>query len=109
MSGTNNYILQLATYGSYGICVGITVILCIVARYVRGGGFVEKLVFYLLIVVCFLSGDKFALTNDGGGKKSRLFYLLIPLVIVLTIMGLAAILFGVYLTVGYVFLRLNAS
>jgi hypothetical protein len=68
-----------------------------------------KVVFYLLVVVCFLSGDKFALTNDGGGKKSWLFYLLIPLVILFTLMGLSAVLFGIYLLLARFYLAVSAE
>jgi hypothetical protein len=101
--------MQLATYGNYGICLVITLILLIIIAYVRGSGFVANLVFYLLLVVSFFSGDKFALTDDGGGKKSTLFYVFIPLIIVLTLMGLAAILFGMYLLIGQAILRMSAT
>jgi hypothetical protein len=101
--------MQLATYGSYGICLVITLILLIIIAYVRGSGFVTNLVFYLLLAVSFLSGDKFALTDDGGGKKSTFFYVFIPLIIVLTLMGLAAILFGMYLLIGQAILKMSAT
>jgi hypothetical protein len=65
--------MQLATYGAYGICLLINIALLIVTGYVKGGAFVTELVFYLLIVVSFLSWESFALTNDGGGKKVPFF------------------------------------
>jgi hypothetical protein len=98
--------MQLASYGAYGICFLLALILLIITSYVKGAGFTTQRVFYLLAVASFLSRESFALTNDGGGKKGRLFYLMILLVSLLALMTVAAILFGVYLLAGYLLLSI---
>lgn len=100
--------MELATYGAYGICLVLTLILILVVIYVKGSAFATNLVFYLLLVVSFITRESFALTNDGGGKKSPIFFLMIFLVSVFTLMGLAAVLFSVYLLIGHILLRVTS-
>ena len=99
--------MPLATYGAYGICLVLAIILLIIACYVKGAGFTTELVFYLLVVVSFISGESFSLTNDGGGKKGILFYLMIVLVSLLALMAIAAVLFGLYLIAGHLMLTIT--
>jgi hypothetical protein len=98
--------MELASYSAYGICFVITLVLLIGVGYRKGSGFVTNFVFYLLAVVSFLSRDQFALTNDGGGKKSVFFFILIPVTLILFLMGLSSVLFGIYLVLGHALLKI---
>ncbi len=57
--------MALASYSAYGICVWLTLLLLIGVSYAKGAGFVTNFVFYLLVVVSFLSREDFILSNDG--------------------------------------------